>query len=254
MAGTLFDRIVCGVDGSPESLEAVRQSTVLLEPDGTLVLVAAVDPERAIRFQVAPTPWHAARHALEEIESLDEAAVAALDRARELASLGERATTREMGGKPVTCLLEAVAAERAALLAVGTHGLGRAAGILLGSVATQVLHRAPCSVLVARGASPGPWAPRVIVLGDDGSASAAEARRVCDALAARFDAAVDLVSVAEGRPGHALVQAAGAADLLVVGRRGTRPALGLGSVSEHVAHNAGCSVLVVHEAPAADGA
>lgn len=254
MAGAVFDRIVCGVDGSPESLEAVRQSGVLLEPDGALVLVAAVDPELAIRFQVAPTPWRAARHALEEIEELDEAAVAALDRARGLASVGERVTTREMGGKPASCLVEAVAAERATLLAVGTHGLGRAAGILLGSVATQVLHRAPCSVLVARATPPGPWAPRAIVLGDDGSASAAEARRVCDALTARFDADVDLVRVAEGRPGHALVQAAEAADLLVVGRRGTRPALGLGSVSEHVAHHAGCSVLVVHGDPAADGA
>lgn len=254
MARTVFDRIVCGVDGSPESLEAVGQSSVLLEPDGALVLVAAVDPERAIRFQVAPTPWHAARRALEEIEELDEAAVAALDRAQGLASVGERATTREMGGKPATCLLEAVAAERANLLAVGTHGLGRAAGILLGSVATQVLHRAPCSVFVARAAPPGPWAPRAIVLGDDGSPSAAEARRVCDALAARFDAAVDVVTVTEGRPGHILVEAAGTADLLVVGRRGARPALGLGSVSEHVAHHAGCSVLVVHGVPTPDGA
>lgn len=148
MTGTAFDRIVCGVDGSPESLEAVRQASTLLEAEGGLVLVAAVDPESAIRFQVAPTPWHAARHALEEVERLDEAAVAALDQA-------------------------------------------------------------------------------------------------CDALVTRFEAGVETVTVTEGRPGRVLVEAAAAADLLVVGSRGTRPALGLGSVSEHVAHHARCSVLVV---------
>lgn len=245
MGEGVFERVVCGVDGSPESLEAVRQATVLTEPDGRLVLVAVVDAERAIRFQLAPTAWHAARRALDEVEALDEAAARALERAHEEAAGPADVTTREVGGRPATSLVETTRLEQATLLAVGTHGHGRAAGILLGSVATRVLHEAPCSVLVAREPVGAAWAPRSIVLGDDGSASAAEARRACDALVRRLGASLETITVTEGHPAHALVEAAATADLVAVGRRGERPALGLGSVSEHVAHHAPCSVLVV---------
>ena len=70
----IFERILCGVDGSPESLEAVRQSDMLLAPRGKLLLVAVVDPTQAIHLRVALSGVHAARHALEEVEERDEAA------------------------------------------------------------------------------------------------------------------------------------------------------------------------------------
>jgi hypothetical protein len=40
--------------------------------------------------------------------------------------------------------------ERHTLIAVGSHGIGRARGIVVGSTATEVAHKARCSVLVAR--------------------------------------------------------------------------------------------------------
>ncbi len=56
----MFARVVCGVDGSIESLEAVRQADVVLSPGGRLVLVAAVDLSDTIHFQIAPTAIPAA--------------------------------------------------------------------------------------------------------------------------------------------------------------------------------------------------
>ena len=50
------------------------------------------------------------------------------------------------------------------------------------------------------------------------------------------------------QPAHGLIEAARGADLLVVGSRGTHGAGSLGSVSERVAHEAPCSVLVVRPA------
>ena len=49
-------------------------------------------------------------------------------------------------------------------------------------------------------------------------------------------------------PATALVAAAADADLLVVGSRGLHGFNALGSVSERVAHNARCSVLIVRNA------
>ena len=50
-------------------------------------------------------------------------------------------------------------------------------------------------------------------------------------------------------PVVALVEAARDADLLIVGSRGLHGLKALGSVSERVAHDASCSVLVVRIAP-----
>jgi nucleotide-binding universal stress UspA family protein len=240
----MFERIVCGVDGSPESLDAVRQSDVLLEAGGRLVLVAAVDLTDAIGFQVARTPLRAARRAQEKVEELDRRASGALERARAEVTHAAGVAALEASGAPTTSLLETAAAERAGVLAVGTHGVGRMAGIVLGSVATHVLHRAPCSVLVARAPSSGEWAPRSILAGVDGSREAEAALEAARALEARFGAALTVLTVDDRRPAGALVEAASGLDLLVVGSRGLHGARALGSVSEQVAHEAPCSVLV----------
>ena len=250
----MFERIVVGVDASPESLEAVRQADTLLQPGGRLVLIAAVDLSETIHFQIAPTALHAARRALEKAEELDRAAAAALDRAREEATRATDVAAVQVGGAPSAALLETVATEGADVVAVGTHGLGRVAGIALGSVASRMLHRAPCSVLVARRPGPGAWAPRRIVVGVDGSPEAEAALAVARELETRFEADTTVLRADVGNPARALVDVASgaaspsmgpAADLLVVGSRGLDGARALGSVSERVAHRAPCSVLVV---------
>ena len=44
----MFERIVIGVEESPESLVALRQAARLLEPDGRLVLTAVADVALAV--------------------------------------------------------------------------------------------------------------------------------------------------------------------------------------------------------------
>jgi nucleotide-binding universal stress UspA family protein len=243
----MFERIVCGVDGSEESLEAVRQADVLLANEGRLVLVSAVDLTDAIHFQIAPTAVHAARHALEKAEELDRNAREALARARPEATRAAEVATVEAAGGPARCLIESAASERATVIAVGTHGLGRMRGVALGSVTTRVLHRAPCSVHVARRPAQGRWAPRMILVGVDGSPEAETALEAARALETRLGATVETLTIEHRRPAHTLVQAAEDVDLLVVGGRGLHGAHLLGSVSEHVAHDARCSVLVVRD-------
>jgi nucleotide-binding universal stress UspA family protein len=245
-------RVLCGVDTSPESQVAARQAVTLAEPGGTIELLAAVAP-----IVTAPLAYGAATvvHELEED---------ARHIVQELAERWPGVTTKVELGSPAEVLLQEVRRLGATLVVVGGHDTHRLPGILLGRVATHLLHRAPCSVLVARERDQGIAFPRAIVAGTDGSTHGTEAVRVACALGARFDAPVRVV-VATGAdpvdvdqlrdidrlewsdrpPVEALTAAAAGADLLVVGTRGLRGLRALGSVSERVGHTAPCSVLVV---------
>jgi nucleotide-binding universal stress UspA family protein len=249
----VFDRIVCAIDSSPQSLEAARQAERLQDPLGTLRLAAVTDTRRAAYAGWSLPPI---------LTELDAESSAALRRAT--AEIGHT-TSRHTVGNPIDRLLEQVDDVSATLVAVGAHGRSRALGIALGSVATGLLHKAPCSVLVARPPRAEWPFPSSILVGADGSPGSLAAAEVAKGLAGRFDAElvvvaatgggdVDLdalhaltpfVIVDTGRPVEALVELAEESDLLVVGSRGLHGLKALGSVSERVGHRAPCSVLVV---------
>jgi nucleotide-binding universal stress UspA family protein len=229
----IFARILCGVDGTPESLVAVQQAVRLQAPDGSLQVVAAANLAKAAQAGIA---------APRAAQLLQQEAEAALAEARALAPAAD---TKLLDGDPADVLRRRAEAEQATLVAVGSHGRGRAAGILLGTVAARMLRDAPCSVLVARTApEPAAW-PRSVVAGVDGSAEAAAASAVAHSIAERFGATLDEVGEEPDRAVEALTAASDPADLVVLGSRGLHGLKSLGSVSERVAHRAHSSVLVV---------
>ena len=69
----VFQRIVCGVDGSPEGLEALRQAALLRAPEGRLVAVTVFDASPA-----AGTGLGAARLTVKRREDAKEASDEAL--------------------------------------------------------------------------------------------------------------------------------------------------------------------------------
>jgi nucleotide-binding universal stress UspA family protein len=249
----VFDRVLCGVDGSPEGLEAVRQADALQGDRGSLTIVSALDLDITVQAGWMATTAAAGTRA--EAQSALSAAWAE----------APGATGQLIEGRPDQVLLAEAARLDATLVSVGTHGISRPVGIALGTVTTMLLHEAPCSVLVARARPEGAEGPRSIVVGVDGSPESAVAVDVATALAARlgieaqlwairegkdFDqSAVDLIAdnvrFEDGKPVEMLVGAGEASDLLVVGSRGLHGIRALGSVSERVAHKAPCSVLVV---------
>jgi nucleotide-binding universal stress UspA family protein len=251
-APPVFTRIVCGVDGTPESLVAVRQVVRLQDPQGRLSLTSVAPLAKAAHAGFA------ASHAAELLQHEAEAAIA---EARAIAPL---ASEKVVNGDPVPVLLREVEAEQATLVAVGSHGRGRAAGMLLGSVAAKMLRDAPCSVLIARAARDQEAWPQSVVVGIDGSVESAAAFAVARSVGERFGASMRAVvssgdqfdreeaqaitSELEEQPGRAvdaLAAASDSADLVIVGSRGLHGLKALGSVSERVANQARSSVLVV---------
>ena len=248
----VFERILCGVDGTPASLVAVRQTLRLQGEHGSLLLSAVAN------LALAAHAGMAAPHAAELLQQEAEAALA------EAQAIAPSASSTLLDGDPVAVLLRQAETERATLIAVGSHGRRRAASLLLGSVAARVLRDATCSVLVARPAGDVDKWPQTVVAGVDGSLESAAAVSVARSVAARFGGSVRAVASTKdqldreaaqaiapeleehGEPAvNALVAASESADLLVVGSRGLHGLKALGSVSERVAHQARSSVLVI---------
>lgn len=263
MSEIRFARTICGIDSSPQSMEAISQAFKLCSEDGKVWGASAWDPRMAM---------HAGIHASTVRADLRKESVAALTKAHE--AFPELALML-LRGASISALLSAAAEEDADLISVGSHGGPRLAGIAFGSVATAMVHHAPCSVLVAR-PPVGDEFPGLIVDASDGSADSLDAARVAGEIAARHGSNVIAVNVSDdpssgkalADEAASLIEQAGAsgvaeagqgsphrgiedfassagASLVVIGSRGMTGVRALGSVSERVAHRAPCSVLVV---------
>ena len=166
--GSVFSRVLVGIDGSEESREAARQAAILV--DGELTLLASYDVAPATGGTGTGVPAH-----LDEDLQRDRAAEA-LERAREDVARASP-TGKIVRGRPADALISEVEREQDKLLVVGSHGGGRLAGFVMGSTATELIHKAPCSVLVARRRSDSDEFPNKVVVGVDGSPESARRLR-----------------------------------------------------------------------------
>jgi nucleotide-binding universal stress UspA family protein len=256
----IFTRILVGIDGSQQALEAARQAALLQDVDGQLTLLAAWDIAHGVGGTGTRIPYY-----LDE-DLQRSAAEKGLHAATECVAPYTAAITKLVRGAPVASLLAEIERDEDTLISIGSSGIDRLLGIVEGAVATELIHRAPSSVLVVRQAKEG--FPQRILVGVDGSVESAAAYAAARYLAERFDAELHplvawggkgvnerlVAAITDGEhedrheaPAHALTDATERADLVVVGSRGLHGLRALGSVSERVAHTASCSTLVVRE-------
>jgi nucleotide-binding universal stress UspA family protein len=259
-----FSDILCAVDGSRGSTEAVHQAIALCGSAASLHLVAVYHELRSGRHAQVDLSERRAQ------EALDEAA-------RTAHQAGVEVSIELLHGAPTSDLLLAEAAEHD-LLVVGCHGGSRVGGIMMGSTATQVAHRAEGPVMITRRTDDAKEFPQSILVATDGSPGSWAAASVATGLSQALGSELRLVYVPDGMhperyrevlkqlavvekatgaappvvdsPGHVaerIGEAAHAAQssLIVIGRRGVAGLKALGSVSERVVHKAQCSVLVV---------
>jgi nucleotide-binding universal stress UspA family protein len=133
-------RVVVGVDGSTQALGALRWAGAEAR-----AREAPLDVVHAWRLPRMAAPPVAA--VLPDASALEQSGREVLDAAVADPSLaGVEVHPHLVHGNPAAPLLEL--ARDAALVVVGSRGLGRVTGALLGSVSRQLLHHSPCPLVV----------------------------------------------------------------------------------------------------------
>jgi nucleotide-binding universal stress UspA family protein len=276
---SVYRTVVVGTDGSATAHRAVLRAATIAAGLGADLLVATaytrtrpedLGPPSVVRQAQGADLAFGFSYLVAQQTAQDGADVAR----RAHPSL--RVDTATPQGDPADVLLEQAERRADSLLVVGGQGLGAAGVFLLGNVPNKVAHHAVGDLLVVRtGQERDAQGPERVVIGFDGSATALVALdrglAVGQALGApitvlavgRDEWTADVLAEASGRaraagvevdtrgatgdPARVLLDAGGAADLVVVGNKGMTGARRflLGSVPNKVAHHGAADLLVV---------
>ena len=142
MAEASRKRIVVGMDGSEESLHAMRMAARLAKLMDCRIQAITVWEYPAMLATPFPTTEFSPR--VEAEQALAEAVEAAF----EGSSVPKGLMQEAVAGQAARVLIDA--SRGAEMLVVGNRGRGGFAGLLLGSVSTAVAAHAYCPVLIAR--------------------------------------------------------------------------------------------------------
>ncbi len=138
--------VVVGIDGSPGSIEALHFAVEEARIRGAALKVVSA---WHVPSGVYGSGWSATAVDIDEYRKLAQAALDETLAEAGLADSGLAVTPVLREGQAAESLCaEATGAD---LLVVGSRGLGGFRGLLLGSVSQQVVHHAPCPVVVVPG-------------------------------------------------------------------------------------------------------
>lgn len=137
-----MERIVVGFDGSEHARKALERAADIAN-GATIAVVSAVNVKRLMRDPaggvdpIDPADAEARRQALAEARKY-------------LEGRGITGVYVEGTGNPADVIVQEAEENGADLIVVGTRGQSTPKRMIVGSVSTNVIHHAPCDVLVVR--------------------------------------------------------------------------------------------------------
>jgi len=139
----MFKNILVAVDGSEHALEAARiAGDFARQMQAELRLVTAYDPVPT--YLGEPNLQHALDERFAQANQVLEDAI------QRIGEIPRELKTDVLEGPPAEAILAVVEARGNDLIIMGTRGLGRLGGLLLGSQSQKVVSHAPCPVLLVR--------------------------------------------------------------------------------------------------------
>jgi nucleotide-binding universal stress UspA family protein len=192
-------RLLVGVDGSDAAGAAASFAIWLAGTAGAEVTLVHVCRDLRLAEHAPHTAdpaalRAAATHRLEETTEWQRR----LQNLEDYAAEDAHVRSWVVRGRPAAALLDAATELDSDVILVGSTGVGSLRGRLLGSVSSQVVDHARCSVMVFReGQRSSPAHVASVVVGVDGSPGAAPAIAAATRLAVGLDAKLVLVSAYE---------------------------------------------------------
>jgi len=140
----MFKNIVLDVDGSEQGLHAAREAGDLARAMNSenLWIVVAYDPIPSYIGQ--PNRQHAISSRLKEAESILSVAIEAVGK------IPGKVRKEMLEGSPAEEIINVANIRKSDLIIMGSRGLGKLAGLVLGSQSQKVVGHAPCPVLIVR--------------------------------------------------------------------------------------------------------
>jgi nucleotide-binding universal stress UspA family protein len=139
----MFSHILLAADGSEHGLRAAKVAGDLARVIHAeeLRVVVAYDPVPS--YLGEPNLQHAINARVLEADAILKAAIDEIGEFSEI-------HTEILEGSPAEAIIEVATTRNSSIIVMGSRGLGRLAGALLGSNAQKVVSHAPCPVLIVR--------------------------------------------------------------------------------------------------------
>lgn len=140
----MFSSILLAVDGSDHALHAARVAASLANAMNAKTLRVVVAYAPIPPYLGEPNLQDAINARLMESREILQKAVEALG------TVSAEVVTDPIEGDAAESIIEVARARESDLIVMGSRGLGRLAGMLLGSTSQKVVAHAPCPVLIVR--------------------------------------------------------------------------------------------------------
>jgi nucleotide-binding universal stress UspA family protein len=139
----MFKKILAGVDGSDHGYKAASVAGEMARcMDADLWVVTCF--ESVPGYLGEPNLQQTITERMSQAESVMERAL------QEIGTISGSLTKEIVEGKPAETILSVAASNGIDLIVVGTRGLGRFSGLILGSQSQKVVSHAECPVLLVR--------------------------------------------------------------------------------------------------------
>ena len=140
----MFDRILLAVDGSDHAFHAARKAAELVR------LMKPVEFRIVVAYDTIPM-YLGEPNLQFTLDSLKSNAEKVLkETISQVGELPVEIHTEILEGSPAEAILNVANTRKSDLIVMGSRGLGRLAGLLLGSTSQKVVAHANCPVLIVR--------------------------------------------------------------------------------------------------------
>lgn len=140
----MFEKVLLAVDGSEHALHAARTAADLARAMNSKEFRIVVAYDFIPPYLGEPNMQHAINARMEDAQSVLQNAV------KEVGELPCEIHTELIEGPTAEAIIGVAATCKSDVIVMGSRGLGKLAGLLLGSTSQKVVAHSPCPVLIVR--------------------------------------------------------------------------------------------------------